>query len=119
MLFNVFKDTWIVQKRRNLLVLVIVVVGFRLLFDSTSSFKKLMRKGCDDEDFSLSMKQNVDGEDAEDSVLEVGVFVHQDGDHSDVRKETSSSTYDVLFREPKLPGRVKSPIIDRVIVTFR
>lgn len=65
------------------------------------------------------MEQDVDRQDAENGVFEVGVLVHENGYHSDVRQEAPRSSDDVLFREPKLPGGVKASIVDRVVVTFR
>jgi hypothetical protein len=65
------------------------------------------------------MEKNVNGQDAEDRVLKVGIFVHENGDHTDVGKEATSSPNNVFFRKPQLTGCVKASIIDRVVVTFR
>lgn len=61
--------------------------------------------------YLLAVKQNVDGKDTQYGVFKVGVFVHQNRDHSDVGEEASRSSDDVLFRKPKLSGRVETSVV--------
>jgi hypothetical protein len=66
----------------------------------------------------FSMKKNIDGQDTENRVLEVGIFVHKNCDHADVREETAGTSDDVFFRKPQLTGCVKASIVDGVVVTL-
>lgn len=65
------------------------------------------------------MEQHVDGQDAQDCIFEVRIFVHEDGDHANVGQEAARTSNDVFFRQPELPGCVKASIVHRVVVTFR
>jgi hypothetical protein len=55
----------------------------------------------------------------ENRVFEVGVFVHEDGDHADVGEEAAGPPDDVLFRKPQLTGRVETSIVNGVVITLR
>lgn len=64
------------------------------------------------------MQKHVDRENSQYRIFEVGIFVHEDRDHTNVRKKAACTANNVLFREPELSRCVKSPIVDRVVVTF-
>lgn len=64
------------------------------------------------------MEQHVNGEDAQNCVFEVWIFVHEDGDHAHVGQEAARTSHDVFFRQPQLPGSVKASIVHGVVVAL-
>lgn len=64
------------------------------------------------------MEQHINGQDAQDRVFEVWIFVHEDGDHAHVGQEAARTSHNVLFRQPQLPGGVKASIVHGIVVAL-
>lgn len=64
------------------------------------------------------VQQNVEGQDAQDRVLQIRVLVHEDRDHADIWQEALCPAYNVLFREPHLSRSIQSSIVDGIVISL-
>lgn len=64
------------------------------------------------------VKQHIQCQHSKNTVLQIGILVHVNRNHSNVRQKSSCPPYDVLLGEPQLTRSVKAPIVHRVVVTL-